>query len=301
MTFPKPIDVVYTWVNGNCPTYQQLCRQYSENKKDLNPERYRDRYSLLKYSLRSLEKYVPWINNIYLFTCRPQVPEWLNSHHPQVKIIHHDRVIDSEYLPTFNCNVIETYLHKIPSTSDYLLYLNDDFLFGNYTTKSDFITPDGKIKVLGTLFGEKLGFRVYENKGELISLGLIEHTPLLIYKPHWEAMLKTRPQEVRETRKHKFRTDWDLQMDKLYRYFLRSHQAKNTEVVPIYQLLRYHRFHKIMNNFPSQKRKLEKLKKMQPKFYCLNDDQRDNPNLQVVELVQTFLDSYYPNPSQFEK
>ncbi|MEC4986847.1 MAG: Stealth CR1 domain-containing protein [Oscillatoria sp. PMC 1068.18] len=301
MNFPKPIDAVYTWVNGNCPTYQQLCRQYSENQKDLNPERYRDQYSLLMYSLRSLEKYVPWINNIYLFTCRPQVPEWLNLNHPQIKIVHHDQVIDSEYLPTFNCNVIETYLHKIPFSADYLLYLNDDFLFGNQTTKSDFITPDGRIKVLGTLFGEKLGFRVYENKGELISLGLIEHTPLLIYKPYWEAMLKTRLDEVKATRKNKFRTDRDLQMDKLYRYFLRSHQAKNTEVVPIYQLLRYHRFHKIINNFSSQKSKLEKLKKMQPKFYCLNDDQRDNPNPQVVELVQNFLDSYYPCPSQFEK
>lgn len=301
MAFTEAIDVVYTWVNGECPQYQQLCRQYSNHKDDLNPERYRDRYSLLKYSLRSLEQYVPWINNIYLFTCRPQIPKWLNVNHPKINIVHHDQIIDREYLPTFNCNVIESYLHKIPSCSNYLLYVNDDFLFGDRTSKYDFITPEGKIKVFGTLMGEKLKFRIYEQHNDIISLGFIEHTPYLIYKPYWQEMLELYPQKVKQTRQQKFRTSCDFRMDKLYRYFLRSHHPMNSEVVPFYQLLRYHRFHKIMNHFPSQNRKLIKLQKMRPKFYCLNDDQRNNPNPRVVELVQTFLNTCYPKPSQFEQ
>lgn len=301
MSFSEPIDVVYTWVNGSCSDYQKLCSQYSKNSVELNPERYRDQYHLLKYSLRSLEKYVSWINNIYIFTCRPQIPDWLDTSHPNVHIIHHDQVIDEEYLPTFNCNVIETYLHLIPSISNYFLYINDDFLFGNKTNKDDFITDGSRIKVLGTLFGEQLGFRVYEKKGDIISLGLIEHTPLLIYKPHWQAMLKQRSQEVAQTRRNRFRTDHDLRMDKLYRYFLVSHQEIEKKVVPIYDLLQYHRFHKITNNYFLQKRKLDKIKAMKPKFYCLNDDQRNHPHPDVVCLVQDFLNECYPYKSQYEK
>ncbi|MEC4802801.1 MAG: hypothetical protein SAJ12_10260 [Jaaginema sp. PMC 1079.18] len=298
---PTPkIDVVYTWVDGECLEYQQLCRQYSSCQIDLNPERFRDRYSLLKYSLRSLKMYVPWINNIYILTCRPQVPQWLNCHHPKIFIVHHDLIIDKAYLPTFNCNVIESYLHKIPSNSDYLLYINDDFLFGKSTNPEDFITPDGKLKVLGTLGGEALKFRIYEQQNDIISFGFMEHTPYLIYKPYWQAMLNLCPEKIHRTRQQKFRTKQDIRMDKLYRYYLRSHQPQSTVVVPFYRLLRYHRFHKIMNRYSSQKHRLAKLAKMQPKFYCLNDDQKENPNLQVVELVQNFLETQYPQPSPFE-
>lgn len=300
MSFHKPIDLVYTWVNGNSPNYQKLCSQYSNHSVDLNPERYRDQYQLLKYSLRSLEKYVSWIGNIYLFTCRPQVPDWLDTSHPKIHLIHHDQVIDQRYLPTFNCNVIESHLHLIPSSSNYFLYINDDFLFGNETDKDDFITSDGTIKVLGTLLGEQLGFRVYEKKGDIISLGLIEHTPLLIYKPYWQAMLEQRQQEVLQTRRNRFRADDDLRMDKLYRYFLVSHPEVRKQVVPIYDLLRYHRFHKITNNYLLQKRKLDKIKAMKPKFYCLNDDQQAQPNPDVICLIQDFLNEYYPNKSQYE-
>jgi hypothetical protein len=46
---------------------------------------------------------------------------------------------------------------------------------------------------------------------------------------------------------------------------------------------------------------MAKLKAMRPNFYCLNDDQRDNPNPEVVELVKEFLQQSYPDPSSFEK
>lgn len=302
MAFSQPIDAVYTWVDGSCPDYQKLCYQYSKNPLDLNPERYRDQYHLLKYSLRSIEKYVPWLRNIYIFTCRPQIPNWLNVQHPQIHIIHHDEVFDcAEYLPTFNSNCIDSHLHLIPSISDYFLYMNDDFLFGNNTTLNDFVTEDGKIKILGTLVGEKLGFRLYEKKFDIIPLGLIEHTPMLAYKPYWQAMLEIRAEEVKQTRSNRFRTGLDVRMDKLYRYFLLINKNIDKKVVPIYELLRYHHFHKITNFYLLQKVKLQILGRMRPKFYCFNDDQRDNPNPQVVKLVKDFLARSYPEKSQFEK
>ncbi len=56
-----PIDIVYTWVNGNDQNYQALYRRHAETYSDINPERYRDIYSSLKYSLRSVEQSAQWV------------------------------------------------------------------------------------------------------------------------------------------------------------------------------------------------------------------------------------------------
>lgn len=140
MNQTAPIDLVYTWVDGGDADYQALARRYAREKTDLNPERYRDEYSLLKYSLRSVARFLPWYRRIHIVTCRPQVPDWLNTAHPDIRIVHHDQIFDTKYLPTFNSNTIESFLHRIPGLSDCFLYVNDDHLFGRKTLKSDFIT-----------------------------------------------------------------------------------------------------------------------------------------------------------------
>jgi stealth protein CR2/Stealth-like protein len=296
-----PVDVVYTWVDGEDVDYQALCRRYADNPENLNPERYRDIYSLLKYSLRSLDRYVPWVRDIYLFTCRPQVPAWLNPDHPRIHLVHHDEVGDPEHLPTFSSNVIESYLHRIPGSAAHLLYINDDFLFGRNTEREDFFTADGRIKVFGSLLGEHLPFRIYDGRFNQISLGFIEHAPILIYRPFWAAMQQTRWEQVQRTQQHRFRQPTDVRMDFLYRYYLLSSQRQHVEMVPFFSLLRYHQFHKITNDRTKQRRSLDKLRRKRPKFYCLNDDQRDCPNMEVVAMVQTLLDDWYPDKSPFEK
>ncbi len=294
------VDVVYTWVNGDDPDYQALCRRYARDGADLNPERFRDAYTLLRYSLRSLELYVPWVRHVYLFTCRPQVPAWLNRDHPRLRVVHHDEIADPEFLPTFNCNVIESYLHRIPNPSDWLLYLNDDFLFGRASTPLDFFAPDGRIRVFGTLLGERFPFRVYHGRYNRISLGFIEHAPILIRKPFWEAMQQTRVAQVQSTRGHRFREDSDLRLDFLYRYYLLACQRPWTQIVPFFSLLRVHQFHKITNHPPRQRRQLAALRRKRPIFYCLNDDQRLSPNREVVAMVRDLLVDWYPAKSSFE-
>ena len=163
----KKIDIVYTWVNGDDLDYLKIYNQYAATPKDLNPERIRDIYQLLRYSLRSVEKFSPWVNHIYLVTMRPQMPEWLQRDHPKITVVHHDEIFDQEDIPTFNYNVIESYLHRIPGLSDQFIYLNDDFLFGNVVSPEDFFTTDGKVIIHGTLFGENLRWRIYNKKNDL--------------------------------------------------------------------------------------------------------------------------------------
>ena len=67
-----PIDLVYMWVDGNDPVWQQKKQQYNptitaETVQTAGEARWRDNDELL-YSLRSVEKNAPWINHIYIIT-----------------------------------------------------------------------------------------------------------------------------------------------------------------------------------------------------------------------------------------
>ncbi len=297
----KPIDLVYTWVDGNDTDYLKLVNQYSEKPVDLNPERTRDIYEMMKYSLRSVEKFAPWINHIYIFTCRPQRPDWLNIDHPKISIVHHDEVFDATDIPTFNYNVIESYIHKIPKLSDDFIYLNDDFLFGNQVEPSDFYDDDGKVKIHGTLFGENLGWRIFNKKNDIIGLGLIEHSPILVRKAWWQGMQDAKPALIKEIKSNKFREGTDVMTYKLYRWYTLKHQSKGVRAIKLPELLKMHIFHKITNNPKKQKKGIDYLLKKRPKFYCLNDDQGDHPSQEVVKLVQDFLAEMYPEKSGFEQ
>ena len=293
------MDVVYTWVNGAEPGYQQLLQDYSKTPRDLNPERYRDSFTLLRYSLRSLEAYAPWVGNIYLFTCRPQVPEWLVRDHPRVRVIHHDQVIpDDGTLPTFNSNVIEAFVHRIPGVSRQFLYLNDDYLLGRPVSRADFFAPDGRIRVFGTLVGEHFRHRIYEH--HTLSFGLVEHGPILIVRDLYaEAMGTAAPQLAAQFRR-KFRMPQDVRPERLYRWYLLSRCSSRAVAEPFWRYLPKSAFHKIKAGLGAQKRALSAIERRRPAFICLNDDMRDNPDAEVAACVRTFLSAYYPRPSPFE-
>lgn len=293
------VDLVYTWVNGEDPVHIERWKNYAENPKDINPERYRDTYQFLKYSLRSVEKHLDWYRNIYIVTAIPQAPDWLDLSNRKVKVIHHDEIINKEFLPTFNPNCIESFLHNIPGLAEHFLYINDDFLFGSKTNLEDFL-PGGKYRIFNTLLGENLGWRIYDGKNDIIGLGIIEHTPLFIKKEFWEKMTEMFPEKLLQTRSNKFRKPQDLMTYKHYRYYMLKYQSEISKSISLPELLKINTFHKISNNLEFQKKALQKMEKKQPKFYCLNDDQRDNPNPEVIKLVRDFLNRNYPDKSVFE-
>lgn len=294
------LDIVYTWVDGSDIEYIDSWNRYAKVKKDRNPERYRDTFSLLKYSMRSLERYFPFARKIYLVTARPQIPAWLEVHHPNVEIIHHDQIISPEYLPTFNSNVIESYLHKIPGISEHFLYLNDDHLFGAPTSLERFYEAP-IYKVYNTLFGENLSWRLYDGYHDIIGLGLIEHNPIFINKQFWEEAFQLYPDKTHHTRSSKFRQPTDFFPLKLYRYHLLRNYPELCEPIPIYKLLGYHEFYKITNNLTKQKRICDRLTIKRPEFYCLNDDMGTQPNQKIVQIWRNFLETAYPKKSIFER
>ncbi len=106
---------------------------------DVAAHRFQDNDEL-KYSLRSLEKYAPWVRNIYIVT-NGQQPSWLNTSHPRVKLITHEQIFQSKsHLPTFSSPAIESHIHRIPGLSNRFLYFNDDTLLGAPVWPDDFFT-----------------------------------------------------------------------------------------------------------------------------------------------------------------
>ncbi|RWS17643.1 N-acetylglucosamine-1-phosphotransferase subunits alpha/beta-like isoform X3 [Dinothrombium tinctorium] len=112
----------------------------------VSPKRFTDNEEL-RFSLRSLQKYAPWIRNVFIVT-NGQIPHWLNLANPRVKIITHEEIFaDKKHLPTFNSAAIEINLHRIPGLSQKFLYLNDDIFLAKPIFPDDFYTHSEGYKV----------------------------------------------------------------------------------------------------------------------------------------------------------
>ena len=126
------IDFVIIWVDGGDIEWQKQRNIYSgKDPEDLADYRFRD-WENLKYWFRGVEKFAPWVNNVYFVTCG-HYPKWLNLNNPKLK---HEDYIPIEYLPTFSSHTIELNLHRIKGLSENFVYFNDDF----FLTKP--VSPD---------------------------------------------------------------------------------------------------------------------------------------------------------------
>lgn len=138
MNITNPIDFVVLWVDDTDPVWRAKKAKYSgEEFLEGNAEaRYRD-WDTLKYWFRGVEKFAPWVRNVY-FVTDDQKPEWLNLDHPKLKWVKHTDFIPSEYLPAFSANVIEWNLHRIEGLSEHFVYFNDDMFLINDSKPEDF-------------------------------------------------------------------------------------------------------------------------------------------------------------------
>ena len=164
-----PIDVVYTWVNGTDPVWLKKMHHWrgllhqpevvetevgnatvgnvtanetsaEEDTHSLN--RYRDSNEL-KFSLRSLQMYAPWIHKIYIVTDN-QVPNWLNTMDSRIQVVSHSDIFEnSSHLPVFSSPAIEAHLHRIPGLTKKFVYFNDDVMLGRSVLPEDFSTVSG--------------------------------------------------------------------------------------------------------------------------------------------------------------
>ena len=137
----QEIDFVITWVDGGDKAWREEKAKYNPSAGTDDEVRYRD-WDLLKFWFRGVEKFAPWVRKIHFVTWG-HLPSWLNTDNPKLHIVKHEDYIPKQYLPTFNCNVLENCLHRIEGLSERFVYFNDDVFVINNTKPTDFFM-DGK-------------------------------------------------------------------------------------------------------------------------------------------------------------
>ncbi len=316
MASAEPIDVVYMWVDDTFPGYRETLNRYAEIKQDTSPSRTRDNLDTLKYSLRSLRMYAPWLRNVHIVSCRPQKPRWLKDSAPGLSVIHHDEFMDASILPTFNSFAIQSFLHLIPGLSRRFLQFDDDVLLSAPVTIQDFADASGRLRVF-----RRFGHTPSEGRRDLdrisrwnaslahsnhllnAAFGMrarptFTHVPLLIDRDWWAEMIACWPEDFARTRQSRFRAKYNVVPDYLYPHFLLG--TGRAVEVSRYRTYRDTYYFGIENYAIYALWKLALERAIGAKTLCLNDNFADNPNPRVVRLVRDFLEKKYPVKSPFE-
>ncbi len=167
------IDFVVTWVDMDDPKWKESFYKYSDKidntVNEVSEARFRD-YGFMKYWFRGVDKFAPWVRKIHFVTCG-QKPDWLDENHPKLVLVDHKDFIPEQYLPVFNSNLIEIYMHKIPDLSEQFVYFNDDFFIINHLEKERFFVNGlpNDIAAFRTNFGTSQFAKMLKNNIRLIN------------------------------------------------------------------------------------------------------------------------------------
>lgn len=308
------IDLVYLWVNGNDPqwlTKRNACIGKTEEKSAVNCDgRYADNDEL-KYSLRSIDKYAPWLRRIFIVTDN-QVPVWLDTSNAKVRIVDHKEIMPDVCLPCFNSAVIEHFLYKIPGLAEHFIYANDDMFINKPVTPETFFGKDGlpivrfnrrPFRKWTLLFKEKVqGKRLsnyvqtIRNSAELVEKkygkyygGKTHHNIDAYLRSDYEHAAKVFEDEIRTTLPNHVRSENDIQRN-IYSYVALAEKRAHLHYVTQRTSFRLH----IQNESH-----YGKLERYNPILFCMNDSQyaKDCDRKRAA----AFLDKRFPEKSQYEK
>ncbi|MFB6896224.1 stealth conserved region 3 domain-containing protein [Streptomyces hydrogenans] len=312
---PFPVDAVYTWVDGSDVNWLErknavlAALGIVTEDAATSAARFRNRDEL-RYSLRSLDMYAPWIRNIYLVTDR-QVPSWLDTSHPRVRVVDHTEVFAGQgALPTYNSHAIESRLHHIEGLAEHFLYFNDDvfaarpiqpslFFLGNGASKH--FMSSNAIPMGPALEGDEFSRIAAKNNRELIE-GMFGQTLVnsFIHAPHplrrsVMADLETHfPEALTRTAHNQLRSPTDVSVASSLHHYFGYHTGRS---VP----------GRISSGFVNvglseQVKKLNVLLASRPNdVFCLNDfHDGDVSEDEQDATLAAFLPSYFPIASQFE-
>jgi len=312
----EPIDIVYTWVDDSFPGYLDVLRQYAGTVHDLNPNRTRDNVDVLKYNLRSLVRHVPWARHVYLVTCRPQAPRWLQRDHPGLSLIHHDMFMPAEILPTFNSFAILANLPRIEGLSPRFLYVEDDMLFCRPVPRGFFETSDGRIRVFqrfgrtcspGRRDSDRLSpwntalahsnFLLDQAFGEG-GRRPVNHVPLMVDREIWNEMIARWPDDFARTSASRFRARYNVVPEYMYLYF--ALLTGRGEAVPLAETYRTTFYNSLENNRLVTAWGRFGIRTLRPTTVALNDGFGERPDPRIVARTRRFLEELFPDPSPFE-
>ena len=306
------VDVVYTWVNSDDKDWQKMFSQFKplETNDSNGKTRFRNRNEL-KFSLRSIHEFAPWVNKIFIVSnCKP--PEWLNLDHPKIQWVYHEEIFNKTDLPTFSSHAIEACLHRIKGLSNYFIYMNDDFSLARPTQKNDFFLSNGLCKIKLEPFGNVNGdpnenepdyLNGARNSQKLLieSFGkcptqLHTHSPQAIRVDLLNEMEQRYSKEFSQTASNRFRSIDDVAVTGFlfhhYAYCSGNGVYDPTRTQLIQQ---NHAYKKIFSTLLKTRDKSNVIS------FCINDGGDSDKNNDWNESSIRFLEDYFPNSSPFER
>lgn len=304
------IDLVYLWVDGANKNWAKKKASVLAklNGVALSKESIDDcrfiQSDELKYSLRSVEKYAPWINHIYIVTDN-QVPKWLNIKNNKVTIINQEDILPKDIKYCFNSCAIETCLDKISNLSENFLYANDDMFFWNEITPDFFFDKEGKVICH---FYKPIKDRQYKHMygSQVINayrLVLEKFGSCTKYFPHHsiDAYKKSSikkckicfMKEINKTTYSMFRSIFDIQRV-IYSYFMIEEGCAK----PYFYKSLF--FRKEEDGYVALKiNKMKNILKQKYPILCINDGRKTT--LEDRNFMVEILEQKFPQKSQFER
>jgi|GEM_PF-430380 len=313
----EPIDVVYTWVDSSDSRWRaarEACA--AEEHIDLpaasNEERFINRDEL-KYSLRSVWLFAPFVRHIYIVTAGHR-PKWLDLESDGVTIVPHYTIFENQAdLPTFNSHAIEACLHRIPGLAEHFLYFNDDVFLGRETTIETFFTRSGLMKsrfspswfttatqpgraAIPTDWASYNAVQLMLRDFGIFFDRKLKHVPMPLKRSLLEEIEERYPEEVRRTRASRFRSRTDLSIPSMlaHYYGIATRRAVEWEGKP----REYAYADTGRKDFLNR---LNAIRRDKPTFICLNVTRHTDIALdRQAELLQQYLSEAYPVPSPYE-
>lgn len=313
MENPFEIDLVYTWVDGSDPKWLEKHNRAAgktDESSDINSKARFTNNDELKYSLRSVERYAPWIHRIFIVTDN-QVPDWLDTSNPKIRIIDHSEILPEKSIPCFNSTLIEHFIWKIPGLSEHYIFSNDDMMLNRPMSPSDFFDSEGYpvmrlvkrplMRIISWLQINVLKKKMGNYKTKIRnSACLVKRETGKYYesKPHhnMDAYRKSFVEHTEQVLKddfdptfaHPLRADDDFQ--RVIYYYMGLAEGKGTAV--------YVNDHTSFQLSIAKPYHYQRLIDYNPSFFCMND----SPKAQDAHRLaaKQYLSSRFPTKSQFE-
>src|SRR6188472_4518862 len=184
------IDVVIAWVDGRDPKHRAKRKHHlADPGGDDEPEpvaskerRFSDNDEI-RFCLRSIRNYAPWVRTIWLVTDN-QIPAAIDRERAErdnVRIVDHRQIFRGyeQLLPTFNSRAIESMLWRIEGLADRFVYFNDDMMLVGPVEPTDFFSHDGKVKLQGrwSNWNEQLERgNSFNGRGKLLGAEMLGYT-----------------------------------------------------------------------------------------------------------------------------
>jgi hypothetical protein len=320
----EPIDLVYTWVDGEDPA---VLKQLAAHDEEIGEE---NRHSLpgqlrdlgeIRFSIRSVLRNMDWVGTIYIVTNGQELPYLKGD--DRLRFVSHAAIFARpDDLPVFNSLSIECNLHRIPGLSERFIYMNNDLFVGRPVKPDDFVDAQGRDIVLFEPLRLSMEAEGHDhvrllnfNDGLLAAAFgpgprlVLPHTPQLYRRSACEEVVRTWPAEIAATSAQRFRRGRSAFFRLLYTY-RRLYQTYGLR--PLQEIMVANhaqvrlataedvRTLTLASQAGQVAAAFDTLEAAMPRFFCVQDHLWQDFGA-YRDLLRSRLERIFPTPTRYER